>query len=379
MLNQIAKEHLPENVEILGCCDMINCRGAWQPLYNFLIPFKNFSFQPHQRLLILDHDIDYYPSVSSVGNNLYNLFKLISELDISTDHITILTGTYNLEEDVRLLCDMFNLSYPKVFEFSQWYTFPSKITEPNCNNTTNKKLYICLNYQPRTHRKILISLLIKKNLLEHGIVSWHSSVDNFIVSESLDSIVDVTNKEAISFSNVYFRITDPLMHNNEELNLCSDSAKLLREYHYNLSNFEIKDQLIDGQPNDQATRWQADFFNYASVYVITETVGQYRHVYFSEKTWKAMISKKPFLLLSAKHSLKKLKELGFKTFESLWDESYDNEDLLYNRANKLTDILKDLSENGWSTIEEQCQEIVEHNFQHLKIFQQQHLKQLKHI
>ncbi len=44
---------------------------------------------------------------------------------------------------------------------------------------------------------------------------------------------------------------------------------------------------------------------------------------FSEKTMKSLMSPRPFILFSYPFSLKKLKDMGFKTFDFLFDESYD--------------------------------------------------------
>ena len=47
-------------------------------------------------------------------------------------------------------------------------------------------------------------------------------------------------------------------------------------------------------------------------------------VQFSEKTIKGLFSPRPFILHSYPFSLKKLRKLGFKTFDFLFDEEYDN-------------------------------------------------------
>lgn len=361
-------------IDILDHCDLASHDFSWQQLYSVLRPFSGYTFAHNQRLLILDHDTDYYPSVSCVGNTLHNLIKLISELDISSDHVVILTANYGLESDVRMLCDQLNLSCPKVIEFSQWYTFPSSVDEKPYFAVPPSYLYLCLNYQPRVHRQILISLLHEKNLFTQGLISWHAPQD----------IVDHYRCPVLPFQmsvpklNAFFRVTDPFTRINDSLSLCAISAKLLTKYSKTLNN-TVTHPLITGKANDENTRWGADFFDHALLYLITETVGQYRHVYFSEKTWKAIASKKPFLLLGAQNSLLTLKKLGFATFDTVWDESYDQAVTLYERANLLTDVLTTLSRRDWNEIIQQCKAIVEHNHNNLVKLQQQHLEQLSHI
>ena len=51
----------------------------------------------------------------------------------------------------------------------------------------------------------------------------------------------------------------------------------------------------------------------------------------------------PFFVVGNPHTLKKLKELGFKTFECIWDESYDNELDLNTRIEKIISEVKKLT------------------------------------
>jgi hypothetical protein len=50
----------------------------------------------------------------------------------------------------------------------------------------------------------------------------------------------------------------------------------------------------------------------------------YSNKFFTEKSLKNFFLKKPFILMSGKHSLRELQNRGFKTFSPWIDESYDN-------------------------------------------------------
>ena len=43
----------------------------------------------------------------------------------------------------------------------------------------------------------------------------------------------------------------------------------------------------------------------------------------------------PFVMVNGHGSISKLKELGFKTFDKWWDESYDDEPNETDRLNKI--------------------------------------------
>ena len=63
----------------------------------------------------------------------------------------------------------------------------------------------------------------------------------------------------------------------------------------------------------------------------------------TEKTFKAILSKKPFMMLAPSGSLELLKKEGFKTFDSLIDESYDNTDDLDKKQNLVIAQMKKLN------------------------------------
>jgi hypothetical protein len=78
-----------------------------------------------------------------------------------------------------------------------------------------------------------------------------------------------------------------------------------------------------------------------------------------EKTLNPISVYRPFILMAAPHTLKLLQDLGFKTFDRWWDESYDSildhnkrfeaiyylvETILEKDISELTQILTEMSE-----------------------------------
>jgi hypothetical protein len=58
-------------------------------------------------------------------------------------------------------------------------------------------------------------------------------------------------------------------------------------------------------------------------HIVTETVFYYDKLHLTEKIFKPIVSKQPFMLLAAPGNLAYLKSYGFKTFDGIIDESYD--------------------------------------------------------
>ena len=74
-------------------------------------------------------------------------------------------------------------------------------------------------------------------------------------------------------------------------------------------------------------------------YLVTETVWQERRLHLTEKTFKPICLGMPFVIASTAGSLAYLRQYGFRTFGSLWDESYDLETDDHQRMKMVADLL----------------------------------------
>ena len=67
------------------------------------------------------------------------------------------------------------------------------------------------------------------------------------------------------------------------------------------------------------------------------------HIFFSEKTFKPIICMQPFIQVNHAHSLKHLRELGYKTFHPFINEEYDDEVNNYTRVDRIFEEITRLS------------------------------------
>lgn len=77
-----------------------------------------------------------------------------------------------------------------------------------------------------------------------------------------------------------------------------------------------------GIPNDIASVGDSGIWKQCFINVVTETVTNGN--FLSEKVWKPIIGKRPFMLVGPPRTLEKLRSWGFKTFDSYWPETYNN-------------------------------------------------------
>jgi hypothetical protein len=66
-----------------------------------------------------------------------------------------------------------------------------------------------------------------------------------------------------------------------------------------------------------------DWYYRSKVNIITETNLNESEIHMTEKTWKAIYLGVPFVISASKHHLKTLRDMGFKTFNSVINEDYD--------------------------------------------------------
>ena len=80
-----------------------------------------------------------------------------------------------------------------------------------------------------------------------------------------------------------------------------------------------------------------------------------------------MLFRSPFVLSAPAGSLQYLRTYGFQTFDSVWDESYDNVANNERRMTELTKTLRHLdkqSQQEKNKIFQKCIPIIEHNWNH---------------
>ena len=95
--------------------------------------------------------------------------------------------------------------------------------------------------------------------------------------------------------------------------------------------------------------------------IIAETLDDDNIPFISEKTAKAIMAGHIFVILSGRHFLKSLHDLGFKTFSSVFDESYDEAETRSGRIYRIINTLKYIKECDTTKLYNDTKEIREHN------------------
>jgi hypothetical protein len=99
--------------------------------------------------------------------------------------------------------------------------------------------------------------------------------------------------------------------------------------------------------------------------IVTETLTDDNIIFITEKTYKPIYVCQPFIIVGNAHSLKKLKELGYKTFDKWWDESYDEEMDFICRLKSIIKLLEEISTWDFKkcdSIRKEMKEVLIHNY-----------------
>jgi len=192
------------------------------------------------------------------------------------------------------------------------------------------KTYNCLQKRQRVHRSWFYLYLYKNNLLDSGLVSTNS------YGTHIPNIDGVKPPQA----------------------LLEEAGKLLPLVVHGEPNNVKDDQHYINRILDKVC-----LDTWVSVVSEASFVDSEHTLFLSEKIFKPIACMHPFIILGNRGSLKKLREMGYKTFEGFIDESYD--DLpTFQRFEAIISAIKQIDaiedKVKWY---ESMRNILEHNYQ----------------
>jgi hypothetical protein len=303
--------------------------------------------------LVVDNGLE--PFLRSADGIYHNL--VIKE-NIPAEQIIIMSSVPTMIDHVKQLSRELQLPEIKVEWFSlfEWslrdYVLHSEKQLPQTleKKSYNKK-FINFNRRWRLHRPLLVMILRDRDLIKHGYVSlgesdlpggnWERKINELQrYYKDAPQILEIINRnhDIVDMPSLYLDTMD-LVTNRAEQTASTNS-------YYRDSYFSVitettyhTDSGYDGVP------------------------------FLSEKVFKAIAMQHPFILVTAPNTLQYLKKLGYKTFSSIIDESYDIE---LNDAARIIKIaneiqrLCNLSETELDSFLESARKICSYNHKILK-------------
>ena len=225
------------------------------------------------------------------------------------------------------------------FAALDWYRDFQYLT-PNSFNQFDK-VFICYNHlisKYRSYRLHLVSNLIEQDLVKHGSVSLFLKDEHGTWEDTInDKESPLNNRAKIKIYQTLKHITDPLIIDT------------------------------DTPSGSMSATVDVNQLTSALFHIVTETVYFLPKLHLTEKIFKPIVSKRPFILVAAPGNLAYLKSYGFRTFDQWIDESYDLEPDNYVRIEKITAEIARLCALDRRALEQmhsEMQEVLEFNFDH---------------
>jgi hypothetical protein len=277
--------------------------------------------------------------------------KSISDFVIKNNlkNVTVYTCDYNVKKLENFYANLKLVCYDTFIRHAV-----SKILQSNNVPNTIQKKFFCTNWRYTPHRHLVMCYLSKLD----GNYSWYFNTD-------FKNTIPDTNW--FSFNDLSSETKTILTEGVAQLN---DQQFLLD---YKISKTKVN-SLDFAWPNNSAGLYSGKYYlkcKESFCFIVNETRFAYPFGNFSEKTLMAMHCKIPFIIVAPPQTLKYIKELGFKTFNRWWDESYDQEEDHQKRLIKIFDLIDFINNKSLDELASMYQgmnEVLEHNYTVLKTF-----------
>lgn len=288
-----------------------------------------------------DYHKDFYKDIN----------KFCDDTSISINNIVFLTNNPKIEKTKNIFNVNYYLNHMTVTyqNNSDRYNSIENLNDDN----VRPHYFLSLNRNPKLHRQVLGSLLLKNNLLDKGMMSMGYDVDGI---HKFDNYVPTDfNRKTPIYSEEKIKELDLHRHISEFKNMCplliDDDVEDLRDDHtlgwinihpktYNKAYFSI----IAGNSFD--TPW----------------------LHPDEKFWKPLGQFHPFIWVGPTGGMQHLKDMGFKSFSPYIDESYDTEEdcekrmlMIVNEITRLCNMNKEEIHEWYYSM----QDILIHNWKRI--------------
>lgn len=319
-----------------------------EPLQNYIRPLIN-----NDTKLFFDNIME-----GNFDIMLELVYIVIKDLPIKESQVYLFTAALDAEHHLSNYCKKYNKIPFNVYVANSWESHirNCNLPEPIFNIKKKEKIFLSFNRVTRHHRIALIGLLYDHDLIEK---SFYSFFNNGSHGHYLDIGRNTLNS---LFMYLPRRVVQTIVD----------------QYDKHEKDFPLK---LNINVDENKTHINGDdfrFYNESYFSVVTETfffektynnIINENTIFFSEKIFKPIIMKHPFIIVSRPHSLKYLKTLGYKTYSPYIDETYDT---IENNTERLLAIVAEIKRLSYFTDEEwitwlgNIKEIAEYNYRIIK-------------
>jgi hypothetical protein len=269
--------------------------------------------------------------------------------DLIFNQKILLIGGGNM--DARYPCLQYDSFLPKILDYDENLLAIAKSDEIYTKLDKPYK-FLFLNGRLRLHRKYLIDRWHQNNLIDQSI--WTILDTNLPTPGDLAPPGDSTIKgKTISLTTRAHKYLDP---------------KYEVDRYANRTNLPLSDRFMKNKLFNN--EWGEIYLNsepYIDTYfsVVTETVFDYPYSFRTEKIWKPIAMGHPWIAVANAGYYRDIRNLGFKTFDGIIDESFDQIDNNQDRIKRIAQVVEDLCQQDLVSFLKECYTVCRYNQQHL--------------
>jgi len=313
-------------------------------------------------------------------DHLFPFLTWLCFIGIPTKNVIILSGRYNAHpsidtSDVKVSnvdMDFQNLgckvvNYPAFFLHFGMDFFNKDSFYDKWGTDGFTKSGLLLNRVPRMHRLLAVAYLQHKNKLDD--FHWSMVEDSKMLRDNLGALAWPDFEDYIKLKHWWSPHVEETMRCIIPRNLDNDTRgkHVVPEYYFNTTKFSLVVETLAGSNRffDNNTNTFPKFSPHRQYDELRAKSGaefrlkHRRYGFITEKTYRPIAMGHPFIVLSNNKSLEMLHFLGFETFGTLWDESYDVIIDDSDRFYKTLDTAIEVIDQGFDI--ERAKVIVQHN------------------
>jgi hypothetical protein len=283
-----------------------------------------------------------FPENNAIDQEIADIYDHVDTIVLLSSEIHESTVEFIRRHDLPKMCWFLcgrltpPLNNGRTYTFMDWFSS----TVHFYKNVRPSTLYQLNPYEPKPlmfdallgrkkrHRDRSYNFIHEQGLADKGIVTY---MNNF---------------------NIDFQKTDSSQWQWEDTGLSE----------YKTVQWTVEEIKYYGHPMSLSQVVPLNIYNQTAYSLVCETNCDNNSVFFTEKTVKPILARRLFVMVANRYSLAMLRDLGFKTFNTIIDESYDEIEHYPVRQYAALEQLKWLCNQPQDKILAQCRDIVDHNF-----------------
>ena len=328
------------------CWQTVNCAKDWgfapdQTTTDLAIsqaqPYRIIALRPFYNCTwIFDHD----PAVCDFAPATFDLVLISDPEYYSQQEIQEWCAQNNISQYLIALGghnEKNNIDCNKML-YRNFYVehFINSNTFVDTHSNSKPYLFDALLGARRPNRDYVMLGLAQNNLLDKSIVTYRDCFVGHVIDHQNQEFADIFNNTKLMYPYVSPHL---------------ESAWEVADVVTNQISFIVPERV-----------YQRTYYS-----ILTETLYTGGAFFMSEKSIKAMFAKRIFVLFGNQYHLKRLQQLGFKTFGDVIDESYDDCPLDFERFALAMQQVINLSKQDPVQVQLKLQSVLDHNHTRLLV------------